>query len=208
MASDAPQPAARKILLNSGRKRHDESLPLDGTTEMPQHAFDEADLTDDDEDDMAEKERTEKVFAAIESAKAWMSKEELAKATNIKPGPLGYQPRKLIAAKRIHAHGNSNRRVYGMPGLTPPGDAAVPRKGKGRKHKANGAAVRRGGLDVQTSARVKRVVTPPPVGGLPRFGYFSDGSLLLDCTSCKGTLTQADLVALRDFTRTFEENAA
>ena len=33
----------------------------------------------------------------------------------------------------------------------------------------------------------------------PRFGFFSDGSLAIDCAECKGTLHKTDLRALRDF---------
>jgi hypothetical protein len=39
-----------------------------------------------------------------------------------------------------------------------------------------------------------------PNGDGRRFGYFSDGSLSLDCEACKGTLTAADITALREFT--------
>jgi hypothetical protein len=41
--------------------------------------------------------------------------------------------------------------------------------------------------------------SPQKANGSRRFGYFSDGSVTLDCTECKGTLSPEDIAELRSF---------
>lgn len=50
-----------------------------------------------------------------------------------------------------------------------------------------------------TPARAPRPAFAAPPNGTRRFGYFSDGSMSLDCPDCKGTLTPDDIAELRSF---------
>lgn len=44
-----------------------------------------------------------------------------------------------------------------------------------------------------------------PTDATRKFGYFSDGSVSIECEQCKGTLSSADLKAFRAFAQRFED---
>lgn len=63
-------------------------------------------------------------------------------------------------------------------------------------------------VETRDAAIAARVATPRGNGhdaNGRKFGYFSDGSVSIDCEECKGTLTVADLKAFRTFATRFED---
>lgn len=84
--------------------------------------------------------------------------------------------------------------MFALARMKSSGRAARTRHGKGYVwHKAGVAGVPASTASKPHAAKAN--------GNGRRFGYFDDGSVVIDCSDCKGTMTAAELKAFRDFAK-------
>lgn len=186
--------------------------------------------------DMKHGENAQLILDAITAAHpAMVSRTHLQKSTGLEPSQLSSAIYLLKKNGQIKTTGATSNVTYGL-GNNQAADANLAQKTKRAKparrtktvkagkdaglRKAASGLVNQPGnesLDAKIFAAAAAATSGIPLGHAkpwssapidkPRFGYFSDGSLQIECAGCIGHLTQSDLVALRDFTTTFEQAA-
>lgn len=123
------------------------------------------------------------VFKFIDAAADPVARAEISQSAQIEDlGAVGRAIKRLAAAKRIRGVGRGPAVKWTTKPVAGKAAKATPKKKKDARSEP----------------------PPPSATNGYRFGYFSDGSLSIDCPGCSGTLTQEALRALRDFTKRFE----
>lgn len=170
-----------------------------------------------------EPDKKAKVLGRLKDAQRWMGTVGLAKLCGLAPSAALYQLQRLEESGDVQRRGKSRATEWAIAGLAgadqkraaapaPAADVKAPK----RKHAPPKAAkkakrrkphFRRAKAPATSRIPLERPIRKQP-SGAPHFGYFSDGSLSIECSECQGKLTQDDLRALRAFTSRFEKSEA
>lgn len=163
------------------------------------------------ESDMQFGHNAQNVLEAIKVAHpAMISRAEIVKATGLDKSQIAtaiYQLKGSGAIKTIGATANIR---YGL-GNNEAADANLAQKTKRAKPARRTKTVKAGKDGAVARLPYHRPdgtpIDVPPATTERRFGFYSDGVLEIDCPNCKGSLTQADIIAMRDFVNKFEPRA-
>lgn len=132
---------ARRILLDSGRRRHDERFPLDGSKELPTESIDMSSSIEEGDEMPPTKKRNsdvaDKIVAFLTPAAGWVAPRTIAHEFGLTSENTSYHLKKLLAKKRVQAKGTRMTRAYGSIELQAPDAKAS--GGKKRKRKARRA---------------------------------------------------------------------
>lgn len=136
---------ARRILLDSGRRRHDERFPLDGSKELPTEPIDMSSSIEEEDEEMPPTKKrndvADKIVAFLTPATGWLAPRAIAHEFGLTPENTSYHLNKLLAKKRVQAKGTRATRVYGSIELQDgEAKASAGKKGKGKTRRARAAA--------------------------------------------------------------------
>jgi hypothetical protein len=160
------------------------------------------------------------VVAAITKANHPLDTAAVVKATGLTTKQASAA---LSNAKRDKSLIRIGGRLWGLPGMNAIAEdpLAAAMAGKKKKCAPYIAAPKRKAPAMAKRAAKQKYVIPAKAGIQPahkpaanggtngaRFGFFSDGSLMIECEGCKGILTQSDMKAMNEFTAKFEGQLA